>query len=413
MSSAYDALREHVFALDIIDTHEHLPAFERNRPRETDVLGEYLTHYFSSDLVSAGLSAEALVFARDHTKPLAERWKTVEPFWEAARHTGYGRSLDVAARLLYDIDAITAKSIGALDERFRAARAAGGHYDRVLRATSRIVTSIEDGGSACVPGGGDEVDFDYFTPVLRLDAFIMPESKAMIGKLVRETGVEIATLDDLKRAAETLLDRSLERGWIGLKCGLAYARSLKFERTSAADAASLRRLQDHMMHFVCALAETRKLPFQVHTGLQEGSGNTISNADPTLLSNLFMDYPNVRFDLFHIGYPYQQTMSALAKNFRNVFIDFAWVHIISPEASVRALVEYLDAVSANKISGFGGDYAFIDGVAGHAFIARENIARALAVKVDQGVFDVRRAKEVARMILFENPTALFKIDAGR
>ncbi|HUV39424.1 MAG TPA: amidohydrolase family protein, partial [Planctomycetota bacterium] len=180
-----------------------------------------------------------------------------------------------------------------------------------------------------------------------------------------------------------------------------------------ADAASLTRLQDHMMHFVCALAETRKLPFQVHTGLQEGSGNTISNADPTLLSNLFMEYPNVRFDLFHIGYPYQQTMSALAKNFRNVFIDFAWVHIISHEASVRALVEYLDAVPANKISGFGGDYAFIDGVAGHAFIARENIARALAVKVDQGVFDVRRAKEVARMILFDNPTALFKIDAGR
>ena len=122
-----------------------------------------------------------------------------------------------------------------------------------------------------------------------------------------------------------------------------------------------------------------------------------------------MEYRNVRFDLFHIGYPYQQTLSALAKNFRNVFIDFAWANVISPEASIRALIEYLDAVPANKISGFGGDYAFIDGVAGHAHIARENVAKALAFKVKHGSFDLVRAKELARMILRDNPAAIFAL----
>ncbi|KKL79610.1 hypothetical protein LCGC14_2013110, partial [marine sediment metagenome] len=124
----------------------------------------------------------------------------------------------------------------------------------------------------------------------------------------------------------------------------------------------------------------------------------------------FMAYRNIRFDLFHIGYPYQQTVSALAKNFRNVFIDFAWAHIISPTASVNALVEYLDAVPANKIIGFGGDYAFIDGVYGHQVIARENIARALAIKVRHGAMDLDRARQVAGMLLMDNPVAILGLE---
>jgi len=420
MTSTYETLREHVFGLTLIDTHEHLPRFEADRPQDTDVLEEYLRHYFSSDLVSAGLSDEGLAFARDHTRPLMKRWETVEPFWEASRNTGYARALDIAVRELYGIDAITRDTLEALNEAFAAARTAGGHYDTVLREKSRVRIAIEDAGSSCVAGDSDWVDTEYFRPVFRCDAFIAPAGRAELEALTKETGVPVHTLDDLKAACETYVETHLERGAVGLKCGLAYFRTLKFETTSAdaasddfakllegADPWSLPRLQDHMMHHVCALADARALPFQIHTGLQEGNGNFIYHADPALLANLFMEYPHVKFDVFHIGYPYQQTLSALAKNFRNVFIDFAWVHIMSPEAAVRALVEYLDAVPANKIFGFGGDYAFIDGVAGHAFIARENVAAALAEKVDAGVFSLDRAGELARMILHDNPAALF------
>ena len=106
-------------------------------------------------------------------------------------------------------------------------------------------------------------------------------------------------------------------------------------------------------------------------------------------------------------------ISELAKNWRNVFIDFAWVHILSPEASIRALIEYLDAVPANKISGFGGDFLNIDGVAGHAHIARENVAKALYFKVKHGAFDLDRAKELARMILVDNPTRIFGLAGNK
>ena len=127
-------------------------------------------------------------------------------------------------------------------------------------------------------------------------------------------------------------------------------------------------------------------------------------------TNLFIEYPGVRFDIFHMGYPYMMEMSNLAKNFRNVFIDMAWGNIISPEAARRALVEWLDAVPANKISAFGGDYCFVDGVYGHQKIARGNVAAALAQKVADGSFDLDRAKEIAHWLLVDNPTRIFRLE---
>ena len=71
-------------------------------------------------------------------------------------------------------------------------------------------------------------------------------------------------------------------------------------------------------------------PIQIHTGLQEGTGNVVTNSRPTHLINLFIRYPDARFDLFHAGYPYHHELAALAKNFANVYADLCWVPIISP-----------------------------------------------------------------------------------
>ncbi len=241
----------------------------------------------------------------------------------------------------------------------------------------------------------------------------------------------IHTLTDLEEACERTLEDAIARGMLCLKAGLAYHRPLRFEKVRRSDAenefnalfsdtnfvsqeAAFRGatclLQDYMMHHILRLADRRGLVLQVHTGIQEGNGNYVQHSNPALLTNLFTEYANVRFDCFHIGYPYQQTLAVLAKNFRNVFIDFAWAHIVSPTAAVNALVEYLDSVPANKISGFGGDYALVDGVYGHQYLARENIALALAIKVEQGAFGMEEARRIAGMILHDNPIAIFNLD---
>jgi hypothetical protein len=87
-----------------------------------------------------------------------------------------------------------------------------------------------------------------------------------------------------------------------------------------------------------------------------------------------------------------------------------WGHIISPEAARRALVEWLDAVPANKISAFGGDYCFIDGVYGHQYLARRNVACSLAQKVADDTIDLERAKEIATWLFVENPKRILGLE---
>ena len=425
MNQTYETLRDYIFSLQIVDTHEHMPAREESRDRTTDVLAEYLIHYFSCDLVSAGLTPEGLAIARDTKRPLMERWKLVEQYWEAARLTGYGRSLDIAVRDIYGFDRIDAATIGPINDAFRDALLKGGHYQRVLKDKSKIRVSIHDNDLAC--------DRRFFRSVIRMEDFIFLNTVARVRTLEGCSGVRIHSLDDLKHAGEAYLDACLAKGGIALKTALAYLRPLYYPKSSAGDAErefgmmfdsavvdpniayvgfnQTMNLQNHMMHHVLGLANARGMTVQFHTGLQEGNGNNIRNADPSLLANLFAEYDNVKFDLFHIGYPYEHVLSALAKNFRNVFIDSAWANIISPHAATQALIEYIDAVPANKISAFGGDYCFIDGVYGHQYLARENVARALAAKVEQGVCDLDGAKRLGRMLLHDNPIAIFNLKA--
>ncbi len=164
-----------------------------------------------------------------------------------------------------------------------------------------------------------------------------------------------------------------------------------------------------MFHFILDIANRKNLIVQIHTGIHEGSGNILSNSNPELLSNLFLEYPDVTFDIFHMSYPYQNELTVLAKNFANVFIDMCWAHIVSPNASVNALLEWFDTVPLNKISAFGADYLFIDGVYGHLKLAQQDVAKALSIKVNEGLFDIDKAKEVAKMLFYDNPKDIFRL----
>ena len=69
------------------------------------------------------------------------------------------------------------------------------------------------------------------------------------------------------------------------------------------------------------LAQEKGMIMQIHTGIQEGNGNLLSNSRPSHLNEIFLEYPNMKFDLFHIGYPYQGELGALCKMFPNVYVD--------------------------------------------------------------------------------------------
>ncbi|MFH0965917.1 MAG: amidohydrolase family protein [Planctomycetota bacterium] len=419
MDRAYEELYEFVSALAVIDTHEHLPSSEDRRDKDTDVLKEYLQHYLSSDLVSAGLPKEDLERVRRMDDDIKTKWSLVATYWERARNTGYARAVDIAVQKLYGIARIDGETIQALDGRFRATLA-GGWYRKVLKETCRIRTSLLDNDAgAC--------DREYFTPVYRPPLY--PSQAKDLETIGKEIGGRAIALEDWKRAVRARIEKEMAQGAAAIKIACAYERPLSFENVPSARAeeewnALFRRenlverelstrpskaLQDHLVQSILAAADEMHLVVQVHTGIQEGNGNMLDNSDPIGLCDVFLRYPNATFDIFHMSYPFQHKLSALAKMFPNVHIDMCWAHIISPEVSARALGEFLDAVPASKISAFGGDYAFVDGVVGHLEIARRNVARALAEKVHLDVFDMDRAKEIATMLFHDNPARIFQV----
>ncbi|HZJ57550.1 MAG TPA: amidohydrolase family protein [Clostridia bacterium] len=422
MRNTFDEIFEYVKELDIIDSHEHLPHREDAREKDTDVIIEYLAHYFNRDLISAGLSSEDFRRVMDPGMPIMEKWDIVEPFWNYSRYTGYGRALDISVKAIYDIDGISGETIGDLNDAFKGSLKPG-HFKKVLKDMSKIEVSLLDANLECDPY--------FFKSVYRLDDFIYPKSHRDVAEIERKSGLRINSFDSWLEACETVLNKALKSGAAALKSGLAYDRSLRYERVTRYDAElgfneifkTLnspdwgdnpfnvgKPFQDYMMHFILGLANKGNLTFQFHTGLQEGNGNLIYNSDPSLLSNLFLEYPDVDFDIFHIGYPYQHVLSALAKNFPNVYIDMCWAHIISPAACVNALIEWIDSVPYNKITAFGGDYLIVDAVYGHQYLARENVSKSLAHKVGEGIFPIDEAKHIAKALFYDNPKRIFKLN---
>lgn len=434
MQSIFEELFEYIKDLEIIDTHEHLPPFEKEREKDTDVLKEYLIRYFSCDLKSAGLSREKYKVVINNKIPLIDRWRIVEPYWDISRYTGYGRALDLSVKAIYGIDKICGDTIEELNGAFIASLQPG-HFKKVLKDKSKIKISLlhncPEVNGKIVFDNELKCDKTFFRSVYPVDNLIYPQSKEEIENIQQRSGLKISCFEDWLEACESMLEDALKNGAVALKCSLAYERTLYFARVTKDEAekefneifkflhmgANLqpvfkigKKCQDYVMHFILHLANKKNLICQFHTGIQEGNGNLIYNSNPSLLSNLFLEYQDVDFDIFHIGIPYQNILSILAKNFPNVFIDMCWSHIVSPTASINALIEWIDTVPLNKISAFGGDYRFVDGVYGHQYLARVNVCKALTQKVKEGIFDIEQAKIISEMLFYKNPLNIFKLD---
>ncbi|MDC7233336.1 MAG: amidohydrolase family protein [Spirochaetales bacterium] len=418
-----EQLLEDIQKIKIIDTHEHLPARESKRPQDTDVLHEYLIHYMNSDILSSGMPRGEMFRLFDPNLSVGDKWNIVEPWWENCRLTGYGRSLDLSVRELYDLPGIHKDTVEELDRKFKEARRKGGHYEYVLREKSGIALSVVDSDTDC--------DSSLFRSTVNMDSFIIPGSRAQLQHVEFSTGIRLRTFEDWLEACRKTLNKALDEGAVVLKSTLAYKRSLDYRQAtrSAAETGFLdffrdlhfpgwenpgilptKEFQDYMMNFILSMAEEKGLPVQIHTGILEGNGNRLGNSDPLLLNDLFLRFPDLQFSIFHMGFPFQNVVSALVKNFPNVSVDMCWAHIISPSSSREALYQWLDTIPVNKIFGFGGDYGFIDGVCGHQQMARENIAAALGRLIKEGWLDGEAALHIACKILFDNPKRFLKLD---
>lgn len=420
-TATYQRLKVRIDGIRLVDTHEHLRSEAARLKQPADCLA-ILLHYVEADLASAGMPRDpknsGRVVVQNADGPFEERWEQFAKYWPDVRFTGYGRALERCVQDLYGVrlDNVSIETGRELNRRM-AERLGPGFYRWVLKDKARIDLSIVDIGDT-------QVDRDYFAPVLRFDDFVNVQSKKQVDGLAKRTGVPIETLDDLVKALSAAFDKGVQDKMVGIKSGLAYSRRIYYplppieEARSAFSKLMQNRsvgfdeslpVQNYMMHQVCRLAEQHRMPFQIHTGLQTGFGNRITNSKPTDLVDLIMAHPEVKFVLFHGGYPYGPELGTMAKNFANVYIDLCWLHIIAPKAARDYLSEWIETVPANKIMAYGGDYLFVEGAYAHAEMARKNVALVLAEKVQSGYLTERDAEELAEKLLRKNAMEVFRL----
>ncbi|MCL2495090.1 MAG: amidohydrolase family protein [Oscillospiraceae bacterium] len=410
MTNTYAALIGIAEAMPVIDTHEHLPLKAHFQGKKPDILADYLSHYISSDLRAAGMTLEDYDRARDAGIDLMERWTLLEPWLDQVRNTSYYKSLQIAMRKIHGIDDMTGDTIRALNESFVKSVSDPEYKRRIMKDMCHIEKSID-----CV---GDDPEFlddlatpapdEFFARTFYPEAFAMPW-----------VTVEQKNLDDYCEAYRARYELFKGAGAVALKIAMAYDRTLHIAEVGYDEAAALfaaydnnsgrfpQPLQDYMLRYALTLADEDGFPVQIHTGIQEGMFNDIENSNPMLLKNIFRQYPNVPFDLFHIGYPYQSELITLAKYHPNVHIDMCWANIISPFASRNFFREALDVIPYTKIFAFGGDYLFFDGVVGHLQLAKQNICEVLAEKVDRGEYNMALAEKILRAVFYGNAKRVF------
>ncbi|MGD9128382.1 MAG: amidohydrolase family protein, partial [Planctomycetia bacterium] len=292
-----------------------------------------------------------------------------------------------------------------------------GLYRDVLEKKARIDLAIVDRNSITPISG-------FIAQVKRFDNFVNIRNAKDLANLEKYAGTKFNSLDDLCGALAINFEKQVKTGIVGIKSALAYNRRIyyplptedqakaafeKLKSGKPVSNADVLPLQNYMMHQVCKLADKHDMPFQFHTGLQTGTGNTITNSKPTDLVNLISKYPNVKFVIFHGSYPYGHELSTIAKNFQNAYIDMCWLHVISPKISRDSLSEWLETVPANKITAFGGDYGFPEGTYAHAEMGREVVAEVLAEKVLRGYCTEAEACELAVKLLRNNAIDIYKL----
>lgn len=425
---AFHALKEHIDNIWLVDTHEHLTMEEDWLAADEGLVdfSRLFVHYACVDIVSAGMPQADMDKMRSADIGLDEKWAMFEPYWEKAKNTAYCKTVDEAIKDLFGLPGLNRKTYKPLAAKMRKMRKPG-YYRHVLKDKARIAKSVLNAGI-------DRPDPEFFVAVASFDHFVMLRTRNDLHNLERESETSIHSLDDLVTALGKALEKKIELGIVGVKSPIAYCRTLDFGHPAKPDAEIAfnhiltdrgfyredgahgicsregKPLQDYMYHKLIQACIDHKMPMQIHTGVQEGNGNYLAQSNPVLLNNIFMQYPEGRFDIFHAGYPYWAELGVMAKMFPGVHADLCWTNIISPGAARRALDEWLEVMPASKIFAFGGDYIFVEGAYAHAKWARYNVAKVLADKVDDGYFTLDEAKRVAEMVLRENAKEFFGLD---
>jgi len=418
-SQTEQRLFDAIEAMDIVDAHEHLPAESVRTGKPADLFTLF-SHYTRLDLFQAGMTHQAYDGLFDRDRPLAERWQDFDPFWRRIRWTCFARPVRIAAKHFYGCDDINDRTYRDLSDAIARANTPG-IYERVLRDACGI--------RVCLTNAYDtSVTSDLLLPVLWPPLMFDVKTWEDLAHPVFDRDTAVASMDDYLDAARRYVTRAKAGGAVAFKM-LAWPvaapdrrkanecfRRLKSGAVKGLEGLGPRGsnpLRDYLADQFIRCAGANDMPIAVHTGFL----SILNHHWPMDVAPLIMRHPDVRFDVYHLGYPRVREALVLAKCQPNVWVNFCGTYLLSPRFAQAALEEAIDLLPDSKIIAFGGDYGAphgvpVENVFGHLTMAREAIVRVLARRIAEGQMTHDEAADLARRWFFDNPKALYRLDLG-
>jgi hypothetical protein len=373
-----------------------------------------IVEYPRSDLLNAGLPSSRVESLMSSQLSALEKWDLVEPYFLAARNTGYLHAVDLSTERLCGLR-LARETCEEIDRRLRELRREG-YYRVVLQEVAGI--------SQCQVNSLDSDPFceTQDPELLRQDLAIAPLACGKHAAAESASGIEVGSLADYRRVIEWCFATYGPRA-VAVKCFWAYLRPLavdvvdpppqrEFERLRRgdADARERRRVEDYLFAECLGLASEFSLPVKIHLGHLDGVDHPHF---PHVYDHvrdvtaIVQAHPENIFVLMHTAWPQQEQLLALAKHQPNVTLDLCWAWILAPLATREFLQRALTTIPASKLLCFGGDHIAVEAVVGHSEIARRGLAAALEGLVAEEWLTTSDALELVPRLMSENANRIF------
>ena len=409
--SVRERILEELEALETVDCHSHTMLKSEYYAHENGLGLFDLMGYFARDIAATAGTG----FPKGASDE--ERWRFLKEVLAKARNVSYWRHVIVSLQGLFGLedDDLTDANWSQVNDAVREKSRKPDWYHHVTADVCRLITQVRN------VRWYQDWEPEYFTAVIRMEGALHAVREEQREQLAKHVGMELSDLAAVKKAVATLMQGYKDRGAIGIKLGHAYWRTLAVEEVSEHQASQVyakslqdrelsfdeeHAFQDHMIDWLTSLCRDMNLIFQIHTGVQSNWGH-IPYSNPLHLCPLLRKYKDVRFDLFHAGYPYSREMGMLGKHYQNVWLNLAWMYVISMEGSRQSLSEWIDLVPGYRLLGFGSDVFAPELIYGHLVMARHCLADVLAEKVARDFLSLDAALDLARKMFHDNPMELY------
>ncbi len=418
-------LAHHIQTIRLVDTHEHMRRETDWVENGPDILQDLFGNYVPADIHTAGASPEAMRNLMDASKDVAERFDGIRNAWEATQFTSYGEAVRLIAKHIYGLDELTGQKLAGVQDKVKQLRRPGERY-RILHDIAKLDhIQTDDFSWQCTP---DTTGLDFFLYDISWATFCNGQVEP--DAIHAETGCDVTTLASLKRGMEAIFAKHAPCA-IAVKSQHAYNRTLNWiersddEASKALDViltgpageideATRLCLGDWCWARGVELAIEHKLPFKIHTGYYAGNDRMpVRRIAAGNMCALFTRYLDAKFVLMHIAYPYNDELVALAKHYRNIWVDFCWAWSIDAYSSRDFLRRCLHAVPSNKLFAFGGDTGWPTSAMAYAIQARNEIQRALEAEIADGYLTEKQAIGFATRIMRDNQYACFELESTR